>query len=355
MSAVVPDRSGRARPAVLWAVGLCLFLGSALYAVQVGASGLGMGEVWEVIRARLAGGHTAIDPIDTAIIWELRVPRVLLSAVCGAGLAVCGVVLQSLLRNPLADPFMLGISSGAGLGAMTVFIAGVGSGVVSLATGAFAGAVLTFALVLLLARLAGRSIAVLILAGVAIAQLCSAMTSFIIIALADANETRGVLFWLMGSLSPARWDDIPVTAVTVGAGIAVCVAVSSMLDAFTFGEDAAAALGIRVARVRGMLLVVTALITAVLVSRVGAIGFVGLTLPHAARAVVGVKHRVLVPASALLGAIFLVWVDAVARVSFAPQEIPVGVMTALIGVPAFVVILVRQGQRRGRVALGGGR
>ncbi|MFT3854340.1 MAG: iron chelate uptake ABC transporter family permease subunit [Ilumatobacteraceae bacterium] len=317
-------RAGYAGPALLWLGGLIVLAASITVTITIGPAHLSPADVWTVIRAKLTGGTSGLTQIQDAIVWQFRLPRVLLAALCGAGLAVSGAILQSLLRNPLADPYMLGISSGAGLGAVGVVVLGLGGGVVGLGGGAFVGALATFVLVLTLARFAGRSVAVLILAGVAIAQLCSALTSFVIFASADAQQTRSVLFWLMGSLATSRWSDVAITAVVVSIGLTICILTASMLDAFTFGEDAAASLGINVGRTRSMLLVVTTLITAVLVSRSGSIGFVGLTLPHAARAIVGVKHRVLIPTSALLGAIFLVWVDTIARAAFAPQEAPRG-------------------------------
>ncbi|MFT4188689.1 MAG: iron chelate uptake ABC transporter family permease subunit [Aeromicrobium sp.] len=339
-------------PRLLWGLGLVALAASLVVAVAVGSSDLTADDIAAVVRAHLFGGESGLSRTRDAIVWELRTPRVLLAALCGAGLAVCGAVFQSLLRNPLADPFILGVSSGAGLGAVLVLILGVGAGVVGLASGAFVGAVGTFALVIALARLAGRSVAVLVLAGVAIAQFCSALTSFVLYVFASAHETRGMLFWLMGSLSSSQWDDVLLAVVVVTVGVVVCLLRASTLDAFTFGEDAASSLGVDVARTRFVLLTVTTLMTAALVASSGAVGFVGLTLPHAARALVGVKHRVLLPTSALLGAIFLVWADTFARTVIAPQELPVGIMTALVGVPMFVAILVRQGLRA--KAAGGG-
>jgi iron complex transport system permease protein len=194
---------------------------------------------------------------------------------------------------------------------------------------------------MLLAAGAGGGTSRVVLAGVAGTQLFSALTSFIVISSADAEQTRGVLFWLLGSVAGAGWTDVAVCGVVVDGGIVVCLAQAPALDAFTFGNNAAATLGIPVQRVRLLLLTITALITAALVSAAGAIGFVGLVLPHAARFLVGSRHSRLLPATALIGAIFMVWVDAIARTAFAPQEIPVGVVTALIGVPAFAVILFR--------------
>ncbi|MFE4503258.1 FecCD family ABC transporter permease [Rhodococcus sp. NPDC056743] len=325
----------------LFLTGLVVLGFSIALAITIGPANLSVRDVYAVVLEHWGVGSSGVSRIKDGIVWELRLPRTLLAAVCGAGLALCGVIMQSLLRNPLADPFVLGISSGASTGAVMVAVLGIGGGVISLSAGAFAGAVVSFGLVMLLAAGAGGGTSRVVLAGVAGTQLFSALTSFIVISSADAEQTRGVLFWLLGSLAGAGWTDVAVCGVVVAGGILVCLAQAPALDAFTFGNNAAATLGIPVQRVRLLLLTITALITAALVSAAGAIGFVGLVLPHAARFLVGSRHSRLLPATALIGAIFMVWVDAIARTVFAPQEIPVGVVTALIGVPAFAVILFR--------------
>ncbi|MEH6794209.1 MAG: iron chelate uptake ABC transporter family permease subunit [Rhodococcus sp. (in: high G+C Gram-positive bacteria)] len=310
-------------------------------AVTIGPASVSVSDVYRVILAHIGIGTAEVSRIEDGIVWQLRLPRTLLAAICGAGLALCGAIMQSLLRNPLADPFVLGISSGASTGAVVVAVLGVGGGALSLSTGAFAGALLSFVLVMLLAAGAGGGNDRVVLAGVAGTQLFSALTSFIVISSADAEQTRGVLFWLLGSLSGADWTDVALCGAVALLGIVVCLFNTSALDAFTFGHDAAASLGVPVKWVRILLLVITALITAALVSAAGAIGFVGLVLPHAARFFVGARHRRLLPTTVVIGAIFMVWVDTIARTVFAPQEIPVGVVTALIGVPAFALILFR--------------
>jgi iron complex transport system permease protein len=324
-----------------------LLAGSALLvlsigvAVTIGPANVSVPDVYRVILTHMGIGSSGVSRIQDGIVWELRLPRTLLAAVCGAGLALCGAIMQSLLRNPLADPFVLGISSGASTGAVLVAVLGVGGGALSLSTGTFAGALLSFVLVMLLAAGAGGGNDRVVLAGVAGTQLFSALTSFIVISSADAEQTRGVLFWLLGSLSGADWTDVVLCGSVALLGMVVCLFNTSALDAFTFGHDAAASLGVPVKWVRILLLVITALITASLVSAAGAIGFVGLVLPHAARFLVGARHRRLLPTTVVIGAIFMVWVDTIARTLFAPQEIPVGVVTALIGVPAFALILFR--------------
>ncbi|MDH6195933.1 iron complex transport system permease protein [Mycobacterium frederiksbergense] len=310
-------------------------------AVVIGPADLDLGDVYAVIAQHLWNGGGQVTPIQDGIVWELRLPRTLLAAICGAGLAISGAILQSLMRNPLADPFMLGISSGASTGAVLVVVSGVG-GALSLSAGAFAGALIAFGLVLVLSAAAGGGPDRVVLAGVAGTQLFSAITSFVVFSSADAQQTRGVLFWLLGSLGGANWDLVALCGAIGAVGLIVCWMQSDALDAFAFGQDAAASLGVEVRRVRVLLLGTTALLTAVLVSAAGAIGFVGLVLPHAARMIVGPAHRRLLLVTALAGAIFLVWVDTVARTVFAPQELPVGVVTALVGVPVFVLILARR-------------
>ena len=322
-------------------IGVGGLLLSIAAAITIGPADLGVRDVYTVVARNLWNAPSDMTLIDEGIIWQLRLPRALLAAVCGAGLAICGVVLQSLMRNPLADPFILGISSGASTGAVLVIVTGLG-GALSLSSGAFVGALAAFVFVLTLAVLAGGGTDRLVLAGIAGTKLFSAITAFIVFSSADAQQTRGVLFWLLGSLGGASWDQVAVCAGICALALLICLTQSDALDAFAFGHDAAAALGIAVTQVRILLMVVTALLTAVLVSAAGAIGFVGLVLPHAARIIAGPLHRRLLLVSGLVGAIFLVWVDAAARTVFAPQELPVGVVTALVGVPAFALILARR-------------
>ncbi|GMA38061.1 FecCD family ABC transporter permease [Mobilicoccus caccae] len=351
------DRSATARDAglvgALWgrrllALGVCLvasvaLAGSILLAVTFGPAPLSTTQVWGVLAQHLGlGADVGVSRLQDAMVWDLRLPRTLLAALCGAGLSVCGAVLQSLLRNPLAEPYLLGVSSGASTGAVAVIVLGVGMGSIGLSGGAFVGALVAFAVMLGLAWAAGGTTDKVILAGIAVTQMFSAITSFVVMVAADAETTRGVLFWLLGSLSTASWTDVTLTAVVLALVLGVTFGSASALDAFAFGERAAAGLGISVTRTRAVLLIATALLTAVVVSSSGAIGFVGLVLPHIARMLVGPRHRRLLPTVALLGAVFLVWVDTLARTLLAPQEIPVGVVTAIVGVPVFTIVLIRR-------------
>jgi iron complex transport system permease protein len=328
--------------ALLGVAGVAVLVLSIAAAITIGPADLSVTDVRDVVLHHLGLGGRELSRIQDGIVWELRLPRTLLAAVCGAGLAICGAIMQSLLRNPLADPFVLGISSGASTGAVIVVVLGIGAGTIGLSGGAFVGAVIAFALVLALAGLAGGGTDRIVLAGVAGTQLFAALTSFIVLSSANPEQTRGVVFWLLGSLAGAGWSDVLVAAVVCGGALVLCLVHAQALDAFAFGEDAAAALGIHVRRIRALLLAVTALLTATLVACAGAIGFVGLVVPHAARLLTGPGHRRVLPMSALAGAVFLVWVDTVARTVLDPQELPVGVVTALVGVPAFALILARR-------------
>lgn len=329
-----------------------LLIAAVLAGAMIGETSLSPDLVLSVLANKLAGADFPVDPIDQGIIWSYRIPRALVAASCGAGLAVAGVVLQALLRNPLADPYILGISAGASTGAVAVTIAGLGGGALSLSFGAFNGALLAFGFVALLARAAGAgggrvATAQIVLAGIAGSQLFNALTAFIIAKSANADQARGIMFWLMGNLSGVRWPDVYLAIPVALVGWLICRFHARALDAFIFGSDSAASLGISVRRVQATLIFATALTTAVMVSIVGSIGFVGLVIPHAARFLVGPGHRRLIPTAALIGAVFLIGADIVSRIIIPGQVLPIGVVTALIGAPAFAVILVR-GQRSAR-------
>ncbi|MFI8927983.1 FecCD family ABC transporter permease [Streptomyces sp. NPDC053474] len=317
---------------------------SAAVSVRLGTTDVGYGDI-----ARSAGFHLGLGaepsaPLVDSLIWELRVPRVLLAALVGAALAVCGAALQAVTRNALADPYLLGISSGASTGAVTVVVLGVGSASLGVTGGAFVGAMVSFALLMLLLRRGGLDSVRIVLTGVVVSQLFTALTSLVLMASGDAEMIRAITQWLLGSMAPARWDAVAVTAAVTAVGLLVLWLNSAALDGFSFGADTASSLGVDVRATRWVLLVVTSLMTSVAVASVGAIGFVGLIVPHGVRFLVGPGHRVLLPLSALVGAVFLVWTDALARVAFTPQEVPVGVFTALLGVPLFLLVLRGRGE-----------
>lgn len=334
------------RPVVLWAVpGAAVLVLAILCGVVIGETPLPLRMVAAVFANNLWDAGHPLDPIDAAIIWNYRLPRTLVAAACGAGLALSGVVLQALVRNALADPYLLGVSAGASTGAVAVTILGLGGGMIGISAGAFGGASLAFLLVAALARAAGGGPGQLVLAGIAGSQLFNAMTSFFIAKSANAEQARGIIFWLLGNLSGVRWPDVALAVPAVGAGFIVCLWFVRALDAFSFGASSAASLGVSVWRVQVVLIGMTTLMTAVMVSLVGSIGFVGLVIPHAMRFVIGPRHARLVPASALAGAVFLIAADVTSRMLIPGQVVPIGVVTALVGAPGFALILIRH---RGR-------
>ncbi|MBW0236079.1 ABC transporter permease [Pseudomonas sp. D1HM] len=323
---------------------LCMLLAG----VAIGETAIEPRVVLQVLANKLWSAGHVLDPIDEGIVWNYRLTRALVAAACGAGLATCGVILQSLLRNPLADPYLLGISAGASTGAVLVALLGLGAGAISLSVGAFAGALAAFGLVILLARVSGPASGTgqIILAGIAASQLFNAITAFLITKSASAEQARGIMFWLLGNLSGVRWPSVGLAVPVALFGLAVCLWHRRALDAFTFGADSAASLGIPVRRVQFTLISCAALVAAVMVSIVGSIGFVGLVIPHAARLLLGTGHARLLPASALGGALFLIAADILSRTLIKGQVIPVGVVTALVGAPVFALILI--GRRNAR-------
>lgn len=327
---------------------LWLLLIAVLAGVAIGETPIDPVVVLQVLANKLWGAGYTLNPIDEGIVWNYRLTRALVAAACGAGLATCGVILQSLLRNPLADPYLLGISAGASTGAVLVALLGVGAGLLTLSAGAFVGAMAAFALVVLLARVSGSASGTgqIILAGIAGSQLFNALTAFLITKSASSEQARGILFWLLGNLSGVRWPSVWLAVPVAVAGLVVCLWHRRALDAFTFGADSAASLGIPVRRVQLVLIGCAALVTAVMVSIVGSIGFVGLVIPHAARLMLGTGHSRLLPASALGGALFLIAADVLSRTLIKGQVIPVGVITALVGAPVFALILI--GRRNAR-------
>ena len=340
-------RFGGLTPAVSIVGGATILIAAIGAALVIGETSIPLSTIWNVLR--LEAGYPApdVNPIDHGILWSYRLPRAILAMACGTSLALSGVVLQALLRNPLADPYILGLSAGASTGAVAVAILGLGAGALTLSGGAFIGALLAFGFVAWLARMASgdnpgaTSSLALLLAGVAGAQLFHALTALIIAKSADANQARGIIFWMMGNLSGSRWPDVYLAVPIAMLGAGVIFAHSRALDAMTFGREAAQSMGISTGFVMTVLIGATALLTAVMVSLTGAIGFVGLVVPHAMRFLVGVRHFVLIPATALAGGVFLILADIVSRVLIPGQTLPIGVVTALVGAPAFAIILVR--------------
>lgn len=325
---------------------------SALAGLALGPVRIPPGQVLDIVLAGPGpgGGAGAFG----AIVWDVRMPRVLLGAVVGAGLAVAGTVLQALVRNPLADPFLLGASSGASAGAVLVIVFGAGflgfAGGAAVPLAAFAGSMGALVAVYAMARRGGAmTTGRLILAGVAVQYVLSALTSLILVLAAHPDQIRSVLFWTLGGLGGARWGELALPAGALLLGTALLVALARPLDLLLAGEEGARTLGLDTSRFRAAVFVLTSLVIGVLVAYSGAIGFVGLMVPHAARMVVGAGHRALLPVAALGGAVFLTLADLIACTAAAPEEIPVGVVTALVGGPFFLWMLRRSTRTEGIV------
>lgn len=337
-----PAPAGRGRFLLVLA-GLAAALAAAVVAgVALGSVRIPVGAVAESLT-----GRAAPSPYRT-IVLDVRLPRVLLGAVVGAGLAVVGAVLQALVRNRLADPFLLGISSGASTGAVLVLVLGVGGGItttVAMPAGAFAGALLALVLVYALARRGSTMTGSrLVLAGVAVSYILSALTTLLLVLAGRPEHFQEAMFWSLGGLGSARWDTLALPTAVLVLGVAALLTLARPLDLLLVGEEGATVLGLDTARFRAAVFVLASLVTAVMVSVSGAVGFVGLMVPHAARMAVGAPHRRLLPVSALGGALALILADLAARTVAAPQDIPVGVLTALTGGPFFLWLMRRRAE-----------
>lgn len=322
--------------AVLGALLALALVAAMLLGVRFGPVALDTGEVLAALGGSGPEWHRQI-------VVQLRLPRALLGALVGGGLALAGATFQALLRNPLAEPYILGISGGASVGAVLVLalgLAGTASWVLPLA--ALAGALLAIGLVFRVAVASRRSldVRVLLLAGVVVAAFFSACVAFIL-SISEARTVQGAVLWIMGSLAGASWRSVAVTAAYTLPAAALLMGLARPLNLMAIGEDTAHYLGTDVEKVKRMALGLAALLTAAGVAVAGVIGFVGLVVPHAIRLLVGSDHRALLPLSFLGGATFLVLSDFLAQMVLAPTQIPVGVITAFVGVPLFLVLLRR--------------
>lgn len=335
-------RAGRLARTRIVAVLCVLMLACAVIATGIGPIFVSPAVVAKVIMHHL-GLPIEVDwarSTDT-IVWIARMPRVIMACAVGSILAICGATLQAMVRNPLADPYILGINSGASTGAAFAILtpmAAIG-GTIALSGFAFLGAMLATILVLFLGGNSRLSPYRLILAGMAVGYALNSVTSFLIFASDTPEAARSVLFWLMGSLAAISWSTAVLTIIIAAV---ICVGLSfigPVLDALAEGDDASLALGIEPIRTRFILLIIVALAIGVAVAGAGTIGFVGLVVPHLARGLVGHSHRFLLPASALLGAAFLTLADIAARTLFAPREMALGVVTGVIGGPLLLILM----------------
>lgn len=330
----------------------------ALVSVGVGQIHASAGDILAVLNSHAAwhgNGTAQADSTLETVVWQLRMPRVLSGLCVGAVLSCSGAALQAVVRNDLADPYLLGVSSGASLGAALVIAGGIGGalstslsgtgspgGAVAVTVGAFLGSLLALALVLLLMGF-GRSLSGsrLVLAGLAVGYFLSAATNLVVILSDNRDAVRAVTFWMLGSLGRASWSDLPILGAVTVLNIGFLTLRARRLDAIGLGDDAARSMGVNPDRLRRSTAIATAATVAAAVAVAGSIGFVGLVVPHLARILVGAAHRALIPTSALLGALVLIGADALARTVLAPREIPLGILTALVGTPLLMIMLHR--------------
>ena len=322
---------------------------SLLLAVSFGTVSIPLGQVYGVIleelRALLPGGTAPAGGSVRDVVWLIRLPRLILAVGVGMGLSVCGAVMQAIVKNPLADPYVLGVSSGAYLGATLAMLLGLGTILGGSAMGVLgcAGAFLVSLAVVGLANLGGRANAVkLLLAGSALSAVCSGFSNLFIFILNDDHAASAVVQWSMGSLAGADWQSNGVILPVVLAGTLFFWTQYRNLNMMLLGDESAVTLGTDLHRWRLVYLLVSALLVGFVVYKAGLIGFVGLLIPHVVRMVFGTDHKKLLPLSALLGAIFLIWADVLCRVVLPGNELPIGVLTSLVGAPVFVYLMARK-------------
>lgn len=339
------DRSGRALAAIL--------LGSALLVV-IAAGSLGWGasdaSALGVVLDMLSGAGESVPARDRIIVWDIRLPRVVLGILIGASLSVSGAVMQGLFRNPLADPGLVGVSAGAGLGAVSVIVLGTGLlspfaaalGIYALPVAAFLGGlVVTLVLHRVATRRGQTSVATMLLAGIALGAMAMAATGFLAF-IADDRQLRDLTFWNLGSLAGATWTKIAAAGPIIALALLAAPFLARGLNGLSLGESTAHHLGIPVQRLKTVAIVMVAAAVGASVAVSGGIGFVGIVVPHLLRLAIGPDHRYLLPASALLGACLLLVADAVSRTIVAPAELPIGIVTAAVGAPFFLWILMRR-------------
>lgn len=337
-------RGGRRIDGVLLLAGLAAALAAVgIAAGCIGAYPVSIGEVLHVLGRRLGLARgPAQDPLAASLLWEVRFPRVVLGVIVGGSLGLAGAAMQGMVRNPLAEPGVVGVSAGAALGGVAVIVFGLaGLGAFTLPVAALVAGMVTAVVVAASAHRDGRmEVVTLVLTGIAVNAFVGALIGLLMFVSSDA-ELRGVTFWTLGSLAQATWTKVGLVAPFALAGSVTALTAARKLDLLALGEPAARHLGVDVKRLQRTILFAVASLTAASVAVSGQILFIGLVVPHLVRLAVGPGHRLLLPASALLGGIFLVVADLVARTIAAPAELPLGVLTALIGAPWFMVLLRR--------------
>lgn len=332
---------------LFWTITLLILLGiSLIVAIAIGSTYIEPDIVYKFLGNKLTGKEifpVLWDKSIEQIIWQIRVPRVILGIITGAGLAICGVLMQCVTRNSIADPYILGISSGASAGAVFIIVFGssLAVGGLTVALGAFIGSILCGALVFIIGTQWGKSTSTtrLVLSGLAISTIFSAITNILIYSAENSNQAKSAMFWIMGSLGGGRYEVLLLPSIILIGILVLSIMLSKSMDLLLFGDDSAVVLGMNVKLIKSLIIFGATLLTSALVSITGAIGFIGLIIPHICRQISGSNHRKLIILSSLTGAIFLVWTDVIARAAFAPREIPIGIITSIIGGPFFLWLI----------------
>ncbi|OLP55659.1 ABC transporter permease [Rhizobium rhizosphaerae] len=332
------------KPLLVALLALILILAAITAGVSLGAASIPLKTVWGVVADRLVPGSVIKDwsAGRESIVWDVRFPRVVLAALVGAGLAVVGAVLQVTTRNPLADPHLLGVSSGGACGAIFALLhTGMVFGLITVPLFAFLGALAATLAVIGVTRFSGSSAERLILSGVAVAFVATALSNLLIY-LGDPRAVQSVVFWMLGGLGLAQWPHLLYPALVLAGSLAWLALRAREINGLAMGDETAATLGLPVARLRAQLFTVTALLTGVMVAFSGAIGFIGLMVPHVVRLFAGSDHGRVIPLSAAVGAIALVLADLAARTIMAPEDMPVGVITGFAGGLGFILLISRR-------------
>ena len=320
---------------------------SIVFAIHIGAVELSQEWVFGILVNNLTGKEffqVEWPGYVQGIVWGMRLPKVLVAACVGAGLSLVGILMQALTKNSMADPYLLGVSSGASSGATAAILVGTLPllGTMTVQGGAFVGAIISSVMVFFLAGASGRvSSTKLVLSGVAVSAFFSAISNLLIFMQGNDKKLSAVLFWMTGSFASASWKDVLPVFLTLSVAMIIMCLIHKALDALLLGEEMAITVGVDVPKLKVLIIVMSALVTAIMVSVSGTIGFVGLVIPHISRTIIGTVHKRSILFATLLGSIFMVWADAIARVVVAPSELPIGIVTAFVGAPFFLVLLHR--------------
>ncbi|MGM0125362.1 iron complex transport system permease [Enterococcus sp. AZ194] len=337
---------------------ISIFALSILISLGNGQANISFQEVWHILVYKVTNGAFASETIESInqatvnIVWFVRTPRILAAVFVGCGLAVSGAVMQAVVQNPLADPYILGISSGASLGATFAIMIGFGSASIfsqmGLSVSAFIGALLATFFVLLLSSVGGKMTSIkLVLSGTVINSVLGAISSLIIFLANNAEGMKTVTFWSMGSLASASWAKLPFLAIVTSIAVLFFCTQYRILNTLLLGEETATTLGISLTVYRRLYMLIASLLTGIIVASSGMIGFVGLIIPHIVRGIYGSTHKILIPMSGFVGALFLIWTDLLSRILLPNTELPIGILTAIIGAPIFIYIILKKEYRFG--------